>query len=82
MRIMTQRSDSYEEHIENIPIVSNYKYLGIIFDELINFNAHIKHVKEKVEKRAKLLKKMMLEYTLSTRIILWQSLIRSILEYS
>jgi hypothetical protein len=26
---MKQTGDSYETHIENIPIVSNYKYLGI-----------------------------------------------------
>lgn len=57
MRIMKQTGDSYETHIENIPIVSNYKYLGITFDELINFNIHTKQVREKVQKRAKLLTK-------------------------
>ena len=52
---MTKQSEPYKTHIENIPIVSNYKYLGIIFDELINFNAHFEHIKTKVEKRAQLL---------------------------
>ena len=44
MRIST---DAYVWLKTGIPIVKYYKYLGIVFDEKMNFKKYIKDVKDK-----------------------------------
>lgn len=46
--------------INNIPIdtVCEYKYLGVILNESLNYQSHIKMVKQKVNQRSYLLKKV------------------------
>ena len=39
-----------------IPVVDQYKVLGIIFDEKLSFIPHIQYLKEKCDKTLKLLR--------------------------
>lgn len=41
-----------------LELVNEYKYLGIILDEPLKYNGHIKMIKQKVRQRAYLLKKV------------------------
>ena len=39
-----------------IPVVSQYKFLGIIFDQKLSFIPHIQYIKDKCNKTLKLLR--------------------------
>lgn len=41
-----------------LELVNEYKYLGILLDESLKYNGHIKMIKQKVKQRAYLLKKI------------------------
>ena len=67
-----------------IPVVQEYKYLGLIFDKKLNFIPHIKYLKAKCLKSLNILK--VLSHTTwgadrTTLLQLYRSLIRSKLDY-
>ena len=67
-----------------IPVVSQTKFLGVIFDDKLNFKAHINYVRQKCEKAMNLLKvvsKMDLGADRSVLLRLYHSFVRSRLEY-
>ena len=37
-------------NISQIPIVDTYKYLGILIDKHLNFQAHLNYIKDKIKK--------------------------------
>ena len=68
----------------NIPIVEEYKFLGVIFDKKLSFILHIKYLKAKCHKALKLLR--VVAHTdwgadRSTLLKLYRSLVRSKLDY-
>ena len=68
----------------NIPIVEEYKFLGIIFDKKLSFIPHIKYLKAKCHKALQLLR--VVAHTdwgadRSTLLKLYRSLVRSKLDY-
>ena len=67
-----------------IPVVQEYKYLGLIFDKKLSFIPHIKYLKAKCLKSLNILK--VLSHTTwgadrTTLLQLYRSLIRSKLDY-
>ena len=67
-----------------IPVVSQTKFLGVIFDNKLNFKAHINYVHQKCEKAMNLLKvvsKMDWGAYSSVLLRLYRSFVRSRLEY-
>ena len=67
-----------------IPVVSQTKFLGIIFDSKLNFKAHIDYIRQKCEKAMNLLKvvaKMDWGADRSVLMRLYRSFVRSRLEY-
>ena len=47
-----------KENIEGFPIVKEYKYLGIIIDCGLTFEAHLQYIEQKTEKARRMLKVM------------------------
>ena len=67
-----------------IPVVSQTKFLGVIFDRKLNFKAHIDYIRQKCEKAMNLLKvvtKMDWGADRSVLMRLYRSFVRSRLEY-
>ena len=67
-----------------IPVVSQTKFLGVIFDKRLNFKAHIDYIRQKCEKAMNLLKvaaKMDWGADRSVLMKLYCSFVRSRLEY-
>ena len=67
-----------------IPVVSQTKFLGVIFDSKLNFKAHIDYIREKCEKAMNLLKVVAKMDWGADRIVLirlYHSFVRSRLEY-
>ena len=67
-----------------IPVVSQTKFLGVIFDNKLNFKAHIDYVRQKCEKAMNLLKvvaKMDWGADRSLLMRLYRSFVLSRLEY-
>ena len=69
---------------KNIPVVEQYKYLGIMFDRRLTFIPHIKYLKAKCHKAMQLLR--VLAHTdwgadKTTLLKLYRSLVRSKLDY-
>ena len=67
-----------------IPVVQEYKYLGLIFDKKLSFIPHIKYIKAKCHKALNMMK--VLSHTTwgadrTTLLQLYRSLIRSKLDY-
>ena len=67
-----------------IPVVQEYKYLGLIFDKKLSFIPHIKYIKAKCHKALNMMK--VLSHTTwgadrTTLLLLYRSLIRSKLDY-
>ncbi len=56
-------------NIKYIPNVLEYKYLGIILDEKLNYPHLIDYLSEKIRHRAKIFKKIIKNYSLILRII-------------
>jgi hypothetical protein len=82
LNIRKTKDKNARKEIKNIPIVKEYKYLGIIFDEKLNLDRHLEELNTKLTTRAKTLKKQTWRYGIETKIIIWNSLITSILSYS
>lgn len=61
-------------NIKDIPQVEEYKYLGIFLDEKLNYTHHIDYLSEKIRQRAKVFKKIIKNYSVRIRLILWQSM--------
>lgn len=61
-------------NIKDIPQVQEYKYLGIFLDEKLNYTYHIDYLSEKIRQRAKVFKKIIKNYSVRIRLILWQSM--------
>ena len=61
-------------YIKDIPQVEEYKYLGIFLDEKLNYTHHIDYLSEKIRQRAKVFKKIIKNYSVRIRLILWQSM--------
>ena len=67
-----------------IPVVSQTKFLGVIFDSKLNFKAHIDYIRQKCEKAMNLLKvvaKMDWGADKSVLVRLYHSFVRSRLDY-
>ena len=67
-----------------IPVVSQTKFFGVIFDSKLNFKAHIDYIRQKCEKAMNLLKvvaKMDWGADRSVLMRLYRSFVRSRLEY-
>ena len=47
-----------EKRIEDIPVVEEYKYLGVWIDKNLNMNKHLGHIYGKVERAMKMIKIM------------------------
>ena len=61
--------------------VSEFKYLGIIFDEHLNWNSHVKSIVSKAGKRVGLLGRLCRYLTAHSANTIYISVIRPILEY-
>ena len=71
----------YNSHL---PVVSQTKFLGVIFDSKLNFKAHIDYIRQKCEKAMNLLKvvaKMDWGADRSVLMKFYRSFVRSRLEY-
>ena len=69
----------------DIPVVDEYKFLGVIFDRRLSFIPHIKHLKAKCHKALQLMR--VVAHTdwgadKSTLLKLYRSLVRSKLDYA
>jgi hypothetical protein len=67
-----------------MPVAENFSYLGIVFDPKLLWKGHVKYVQQKCQKRINLLR-CMGGVSWGTHsgimLILYQGLIRSVLEY-
>lgn len=69
---------------ENIPREEHPKYLGIYLDSNLNFNYHIEYVRKLCIKKMnilKVLKYKKYELPIKTKVIIYYTLIRSVIEY-
>ena len=60
---------------------SQYTYLGIVLDETLSFNAHVKYVLSKAGKRLGMLGRIRDNLTMSTSNIIYKSFILPVLDY-
>ena len=70
---------------ENIPIIQRPKFLGVTFDNKLNFKTHFEIVVSSCEKRLNVIKILSCKYWIlrpETLINIYKMLIRSIMEYS
>ena len=51
-----RRKNKKEKEINGIPIVSKYKYLGVVINEPVNGKDQLQSIKEKIVKPMKMLK--------------------------
>ena len=61
--------------------VSEFKYLGVLFDEKISWNAHVKYIISKVGKRLGMLRRIRGSITSHCANTIYLSYVRPILEY-
>ena len=61
--------------------VCSYKYLGFTLDEYLNFNRHIKEMKQLVTHKLYLLSKIRKYITVDACIIIFKTMIPSLFEY-
>ena len=59
-------------NIDGIPVVNQYKYLGVTLDNALSLAYHVQKVSEIINKRAKKLSCKIYELNTSTKIIQWQ----------
>ena len=61
--------------------VKSIKFLGIFLDENLNWNEHINHLKSKLRSQIYLLSQVKKSYPLKLRLLLYNSLVRSVINY-
>ena len=61
--------------------MSQFKYLGVVFDERLNWNDHIKFILAKAGKRVGMLGRIRYCITWHSAKIIYTSMIRPIIEY-
>ena len=61
--------------------VFKFSYLGIVFDEHVNWNAHVKYVLGKAGKRIGMLGRIRKNLTVHCAITIYVSFIRPVLDY-
>ena len=60
---------NYLEEIYGIPVVEEYKYLGIVIDARIAMNKNVNHIEKKIEKARKMIRFMKWQHTDQWKII-------------
>ena len=75
--------DSFSINVNGVPLkrVSHFKYLGVVFDERLSWNEHVRYILAKASSRVGMLGRIRRNVTLSSANIVYTSLIRLILEY-
>ena len=63
-------------------MVESYKYHGITLENKLNLIQHTKEMNKKIIKRTNLISRVLYKFSTRTTIIIWQSLVRSIIDYS
>ena len=69
---------------QNMVEAKSVKFLGMIFDKSLTWNEHIKHVRERCQKRVNILKSLTGSNwgtDKETMVILYKTLVRSIIDY-
>ena len=76
-------ADSFDIHIDGKQIkrVSEFTYLGVVFDERLSFNGHVKKLISKAGKRVGMVGRLRDNLTLHSANIVYTTLIRPILDY-
>jgi len=66
-----------------LEVVANYKYLGLVLDNIFSWKLHLEKTLEKARKRTKALCGLGLREGISAKAVLrgWQVLVRPLLEY-
>lgn len=62
--------------------VNNYKYLGVIFDNKLSWAKHIDYITAKALKKLGYLRRVLAKAPKDTKLIMYKSLIRPIIEYA
>ena len=75
--------DSFSITINDTQVkqISQFKYLGVIFDERLSWNNHIKYLLRKAGKRVELLGRIRYNISYPSANAVYTSLIRPIIEY-
>ena len=86
--LFTHRIDKIESNIlirgKPIKIDKTVKFLGLIFDSKLNWNAHVAHLEEKCKKRLNLMRMLSGQTwgaSKTSLLIIYRMLIRSVLDY-
>jgi hypothetical protein len=66
---------------ENLELVKEFKYLGIIIDNELNFKAHMEYVTKKVGKKVGYLRRLGGKVSMWTRIMIYNTIIKPLFEY-
>ena len=76
-------ADSFDIHIDGKQIkrVSEFTYLGVVFDERLSFNSHVKKLISKAGKRVGMVGHLRDNLTLHSANVVYTTLIRPILDY-
>ena len=76
-------ADSFDIHIDGKQIkrVSEFTYLGVVFDERLSFNGHVKKLISKAGKRVGMVGRLRNNLTLHSANVVYTTLIRPILDY-
>ena len=77
-------ADSFDIHIDGKKIkqqVSEFTYLGVVFDECLSFNGHVKKLISKAGKRVGIVGCLRDNLTLHSANVVYTTLIRPILDY-
>ena len=64
----------------DIPVVNQYRYLGLIFDQKLSINAHLYHINKKISFQLHALTKILNNITAGYRKNLWMTFIKPLFE--
>jgi len=85
LRILTKRTSYLASNIiDNHPIkeVTHAKYLGVVFDQTLSWNNHIKQVASKANKVNSFLHRNLYHCPVSTKLNCYKAMIRPTVEYA
>ena len=68
------------EKVEEIPVVKQYRYLGLIFDQKLTIHAHMEHINRKILFQVNALSKILPNITAGYRKSLWMTFIKPMYE--